>query len=122
MMFCQANFMAFYASRELLPSRLSYEKCSRFLGRQGFGKIKTLGKLAVQFPQECNLFDRFHSFGNHVKPEIIGQRHNCPCNLHALAAFTHAADERSEEHTSELQSPMYLVCRLLLEKKTKHTI
>src|SRR5437762_1329752 len=32
---------------------------------------------------------------------------------------------RSEEHTSELQSPMYLVCRLLLEKKktqtTKHT-
>src|SRR5437763_8390620 len=27
--------------------------------------------------------------------------------------------ERSEEHTSELQSPMYLVCRLLLEKKKK---
>src|SRR5437762_4780790 len=26
---------------------------------------------------------------------------------------------RSEEHTSELQSPMYLVCRLLLEKKNK---
>src|ERR1017187_9263753 len=29
---------------------------------------------------------------------------------------------RSEEHTSELQSPMYLVCRLLLEKKKKHNI
>src|SRR5437763_10640141 len=28
---------------------------------------------------------------------------------------------RSEEHTSELQSPMYLVCRLLLEKKKKRT-
>src|SRR5437764_6879195 len=28
-----------------------------------------------------------------------------------------AGDDRSEEHTSELQSPMYLVCRLLLEKK-----
>src|SRR5437764_3090796 len=27
---------------------------------------------------------------------------------------------RSEEHTSELQSPMYLVCRLLLEKKKLH--
>src|ERR1017187_2041399 len=26
---------------------------------------------------------------------------------------------RSEEHTSELQSPMYLVCRLLLEKKNQ---
>src|SRR5437879_12103166 len=29
------------------------------------------------------------------------------------------ATDRSEEHTSELQSPMYLVCRLLLEKKKK---
>src|SRR4029077_21298042 len=28
---------------------------------------------------------------------------------------------RSEEHTSELQSHLNLVCRLLLEKKTKHT-
>src|SRR5437764_6370679 len=28
-----------------------------------------------------------------------------------------ALSSRSEEHTSELQSPMYLVCRLLLEKK-----
>src|SRR5436189_3136033 len=30
--------------------------------------------------------------------------------------------QRSEEHTSELQSPMYLVCRLLLEKKKKDHI
>src|SRR5437764_1749378 len=30
------------------------------------------------------------------------------------------ARARSEEHTSELQSPMYLVCRLLLEKKKRH--
>src|SRR5437762_4301252 len=30
-------------------------------------------------------------------------------------------EKRSEEHTSELQSPMYLVCRLLLEKKNKTT-
>src|SRR3712207_7533127 len=29
-------------------------------------------------------------------------------------------DERSEEHTSELQSRQYLVCRLLLEKKKMH--
>src|SRR5437879_8024887 len=31
----------------------------------------------------------------------------------------HKLPHRSEEHTSELQSPMYLVCRLLLEKKKK---
>src|SRR2546422_7132990 len=29
----------------------------------------------------------------------------------------HGADARSEEHTSELQSRLHLVCRLLLEKK-----
>src|ERR1035437_10957672 len=29
---------------------------------------------------------------------------------------------RSEEHTSELQSRQYLVCRLLLEKKTQYTL
>src|SRR5713226_8815311 len=29
---------------------------------------------------------------------------------------------RSEEHTSELQSPVHLVCRLLLEKKKTNTI
>src|SRR5437879_9482327 len=39
----------------------------------------------------------------------------------ALRAARAPADgyTRSEEHTSELQSPMYLVCRLLLEKKKK---
>src|SRR5947208_8436691 len=31
------------------------------------------------------------------------------------------AGPRSEEHTSELQSPDHLVCRLLLEKKKKNT-
>src|SRR5437879_2057836 len=38
-----------------------------------------------------------------------------PC----LVCFSRDKGGRSEEHTSELQSPMYLVCRLLLEKKKK---
>src|SRR5687767_15674717 len=40
---------------------------------------------------------------------------------HRLAAWTRGggAPVRSEEHTSELQSLAYLVCRLLLEKKKK---
>src|SRR3712207_7017180 len=41
--------------------------------------------------------------------------HNCGDN----ATRTVRCDRRSEEHTSELQSRQYLVCRLLLEKKTK---
>src|SRR2546425_7415237 len=34
----------------------------------------------------------------------------------------HHSHGRSEEHTSELQSLAYLVCRLLLEKKKKHYV
>src|SRR5256885_10981190 len=40
----------------------------------------------------------------------------------ALEVGQPALGGRSEEHTSELQSPCNLVCRLLLEKKKKHTI
>src|SRR3712207_7162738 len=36
--------------------------------------------------------------------------------------ITIANIQRSEEHTSELQSRQYLVCRLLLEKKKNNTI
>src|SRR5215210_2087864 len=38
------------------------------------------------------------------------------------AKLAYARTPRSEEHTSELQSPMYLVCRLLLEKKKIKTL
>src|SRR5476649_2994866 len=41
------------------------------------------------------------------------------CDRHCVGATLFA--RRSEEHTSELQSHSDLVCRLLLEKKKKHT-
>src|SRR5436189_3040306 len=50
----------------------------------------------------------------------------CPFrNFNSLAVGCYETLEkkraaRSEEHTSELQSPMYLVCRLLLEKKKEN--
>ena len=47
-----------------------------------------------------------------------GERLLAPEKLDAIAQRT-AASVRSEEHTSELQSRQYLVCRLLLEKKKK---
>src|SRR5690348_17876322 len=37
------------------------------------------------------------------------------------ASTRSCSGRRSEEHTSELQSPVHLVCRLLLEKKKKQT-
>src|SRR5882762_11644738 len=46
---------------------------------------------------------------------IIAPRHDRPVGLDAKSV-------RSEEHTSELQSHLNLVCRLLLEKKNKNLI
>src|SRR5437867_7890691 len=40
--------------------------------------------------------------------------------LRKFSACRSSREERSEEHTSELQSPYDLVCRLLLEKKKKN--
>src|SRR2546429_6638811 len=46
---------------------------------------------------------------------------NCSQNTVVLSNCSRRplADSRSEEHTSELQSRLHLVCRLLLEKKKK---
>src|SRR5256885_4067314 len=47
----------------------------------------------------------------------------CGCSGHAAAKLARRRQQhRSEEHTSELQSPCNLVCRLLLEKKKKREI
>src|SRR3712207_7938400 len=51
----------------------------------------------------------FDEIAAHIDTEIHRSYRIYPCNY-----------IRSEEHTSELQSRQYLVCRLLLEKK-KHT-
>src|SRR3712207_8430847 len=54
------------------------------------------------------------------RPDLVRQRANA--DLRAAARIRGAPlrfGRRSEEHTSELQSRQYLVCRLLLEKKKK---
>src|SRR3712207_7829834 len=58
---------------------------------------------------------------SHVLHRLLVPRHP-PCALSNLT--TKMLASRSEEHTSELQSRQYLVCRLLLEKKKKkhHTM
>src|SRR5690348_17750135 len=55
----------------------------------------------------------------HVRKSWRGTRHLCVDLGKRRGAELHARhrQRRSEEHTSELQSPVHLVCRLLLEKK-----
>src|SRR5258708_18478592 len=68
------------------------------------------------------LTDSGLTFGPDATPEarraaMIAATTNPAFPKHPL----HEVTERSEEHTSELQSPDHLVCRLLLEKK-KHNL
>src|SRR3712207_6948839 len=52
----------------------------------------------------------------HVSAPSSNRIAKTPC---CTPAEPHAVIKRSEEHTSELQSRQYLVCRLLLEKKKR---
>src|SRR3712207_8842229 len=62
---------------------------------------------------------RPHGRGRVRPPHRLRQRRQPPPRPHRRAA---ARAGRSEEHTSELQSRQYLVCRLLLEKKKHNTL
>src|SRR2546422_6173346 len=79
----------------------------------------------IRRPPRSTLFPYTTLFRSHVavvehQDVALGHR------LHAEAldlgdAHRVGAEHRSEEHTSELQSRLHLVCRLLLEKKNKRT-
>src|SRR5688500_20020924 len=57
--------------------------------------------------------------GPRSRRAALGPRRGVRSRAHARARLTRLA-HRSEEHTSELQSPCNLVCRLLLEKKKEY--
>src|SRR5207237_5018109 len=76
----------------------------RHLAPDGFHDLRP-GVTGVHAPQACTPVEDLAAFGGPV--------------IHALGTLKQARRLRSEEHTSELQSHLNLVCRLLLEKK-KH--
>src|SRR5574341_365609 len=61
----------------------------------------------------------FHSRGMPVSPGASGMQPRDPFRPWRGTLASGHKPRRSEEHTSELQSPTNLVCRLLLEKKKK---
>src|SRR3712207_4969454 len=70
----------------------------------------------------CAEVDKAETIGIERAKELFGAEHanlqphsGASANIAVYGAFL----QRSEEHTSELQSRQYLVCRLLLEKKKK---
>src|SRR3712207_7534450 len=86
--------------------------------------------LMIRRPPRSTLFPYttlFRSRGLYSGPDLgrgSPRRHCLPADARPAAVFQPGAvreeqEGRSEEHTSELQSCQYLVCRLLLEKKKK---
>src|SRR5437762_11052462 len=73
------------------------------------------GGLALAMQTDLRIADASSQFGIPAARLGIAYTFDGLRNLVTLVGPAHAR-MRSEEHTSELQSPMYLVCRLLLEK------
>src|SRR5206468_12826089 len=78
--------------------------------------------LMIRLPPKSTLFPYTTLFRSRAaadrESEALGQRGESPLDLRRVTRMPHLeAVERSEEHTSELQSRSDLVCRLLLEKK-----
>src|SRR3712207_8129250 len=75
----------------------------------------------IRRPPRSTLFPYTTLFRSRGPGDVAGQRGVVVDDLHAAPAQhvrgPHQHRVRSEEHTSELQSRQYLVCRLLLEKK-----
>src|SRR2546423_2942275 len=78
----------------------------------------------IRRPPRSTLFPYTTLFRSHASPGPHRRRGMDPRRVHPtrtpirpLQSTPPASRRRSEEHTSELQSLAYLVCRLLLEKK-----
>src|SRR5437762_10091257 len=101
---------------QVLPALLNI---NHFLGTKGAGAIiKVIKSRDVRLKANVDKY-------NELAKDLTSQGYRIPplpldsvSEILASDAFWEL-ERRSEEHTSELQSPMYLVCRLLLEKKKK---
>src|SRR3712207_9330640 len=84
--------------------------------------------LMIRRPPRSTLFPYTTLFRSNASTSTpLGSTLNAPIGSPSAAAAYSCAEAltamraRSEEHTSELQSRQYLVCRLLLEKKKKQS-
>src|SRR5258708_24217709 len=77
----------------------------------------------IRRPPRSTLFPYTTLFRSHPPPRSDSriQPRRLPASPPGAKDRSPEVEYRSEEHTSELQSPDHLVCRLLLEKKKKKT-
>src|SRR3712207_7093026 len=80
--------------------------------------------LAVSFTSTRNLVMQASKDNKFSVPPKASNTPLANSSFTSVFSFTYITDSlpgRSEEHTSELQSRQYIVCRLLFEKKLNHT-
>src|SRR5437764_14769415 len=106
----------------LLSSPLVVHYTSISFHLASFALLPLLFFLLIRRPPRSTLFPYTTLFRSRSAPAGISARWPSPRPGHAPTSGPRWRRRRSEEHTSELQSPMYLVCRLLLEKKKKKKI
>src|SRR3712207_6868375 len=101
---------------EIYMVPLELMSCLFFFNDTATTEIYTLS-LHDALPISSTASARMESFSR--PPVVSSPRPSSRCGPRPPAPSRRAtpASERSEEHTSELQSRQYLVCRLLLEKK-----
>src|SRR5437879_11157476 len=83
----------------------------------------TLFPYTTLFRSQIEAARRVHDAGDSRRALVVVEVERCRVRTRREESAADPVEAvgvvRSEEHTSELQSPMYLVCRLLLEKKKK---
>src|SRR5437762_6217726 len=120
-----------YAGACIHPNGTAKAKMNNWTGRKraattppALNSVQKIGSVSrltiIPYPRETMMATTIAEMtiqARYCGPEISGAGRRLP-RTRTTIAFG-ARLNRSEEHTSELQSPMYLVCRLLLEKKKK---
>src|SRR3989454_7484266 len=110
-----AGLRARRADAHRTATHLGRAKRGSNLGARQPSSLLRVGSLGVSAALD-------HRFGNRSYPPAAAAERRAAAGMVSTASGDccfHPVNLRSEEHTSELQSPCNLVCRLLLEKKKK---
>src|SRR5258708_9177491 len=102
------------------PRPLQTQRCRWLIEDQDFGtkvhRARDCDRLALTTGQSADRLSRVADVDPHLG-QLLARYPVSMLHVEAGNARGAGQDGRSEEHTSELQSPDHLVCRLLLEKK-----
>src|SRR5690554_7295585 len=111
--FCQSEAIAYYLQKYVV-----YRKRKIYVGQKDFADMAPLIK---KFKDDQFLLPASDKLNDDVPQTLNDLGVNWTQGIFFRTAMSDLSDlkDRSEEHTSELQSRPHLVCRLLLEKKKK---